>query len=375
GASAAGAERRHGGPVEDEGHRHGEIRDDRRHLVRALPVREHRRGQSRARGRVRRDRHGLHGSGGPGLVGDALHRGVAALEQSGSRAACPRGLLSAQDHDAGGRGRQERGVRGDAGGPPAPRCRSVPAAAGIHEADPPGDAGGEAVGLKIAVCIKRVPDSETRVKIATDGKSLDEAGVKFVLNPYDEFAVEEALRRKEQAGSGEVVVVCLGPAAAQETIRTAPAMGADRGVLLQADKIPPDGFEVAKALAAELKDGGWDLILCGKMAIDDYNHQVGPMVAELLGLPCVTAAAHLTLEAGKGTAEREIEGGVEVVEFPLPAVITADKGLNEPRYPALKGIMAAKKKPLDVKPVTLSGSGLEVLALLPPPERKEGRIV
>jgi electron transfer flavoprotein beta subunit len=196
--------------------------------------------------------------------------------------------------------------------------------------------------LKIAVCIKRVPDSETRVKIGADAKSLDEAGVKFVLNPYDEFAVEEALRRKETAGAGEVVVVALGPAAAQETIRTALAMGADRGVLLQCDKIPADGLAVARALAAELKDGGWDLILCGKMAIDDYNHQVGPMVAELLGLPCVTAAAHLTLE---------------------------------PRYPALKGIMAAKKKPLDVKPVTLAGTGLEVLALLPPPERKEGRIV
>ncbi|HEX9394727.1 MAG TPA: electron transfer flavoprotein subunit beta/FixA family protein [Gemmatimonadales bacterium] len=229
--------------------------------------------------------------------------------------------------------------------------------------------------MKIAVCIKRVPDSETRVKIGVDAKSLDEAGVKFVLNPYDEFAVEEALRRKEAAGAGEVVVVALGPAAAQETIRTALAMGADRGVLLQCDKIPADGLAVARALAAELKDGGWDLILCGKMAIDDYNHQVGPMVAELLGLPCVTAAAHLSLEAGKGVAEREIEGGVEVVAFPLPAVITADKGLNEPRYPALKGIMAAKKKPLDVKPVTLSGSGLEALALLPPPERKEGRIV
>src|SRR2546422_3260859 len=107
--------------------------------------------------------------------------------------------------------------------------------------------------MKIAVCIKRVPDSETRVKIASDGKSLDEAGVKFILNPYDEFAVEEALRRKEQAGAGEVVVVALGPAAAQETIRTALAMGADRGVLLQVDRIPADGLEAAKALAAELK--------------------------------------------------------------------------------------------------------------------------
>jgi len=229
--------------------------------------------------------------------------------------------------------------------------------------------------MKIAVCIKRVPDSETRVKIASNGKSLDEAGVKFVLNPYDEFAVEEALQRKEEAAAGEVAVVCLGPAAAQETIRTALAMGADRGVLLQTDVVPADGYVTAQALAAELKGGGWDLILFGKMAIDDYNQQVGPMVAELLGLPCVTAVAHLEIDGSKGVAEREIEGGIEVVEFPLPAVITADKGLNEPRYPALKGIMAAKKKPLEVKPVQLGAGAIEVVALTPPPERKEGKIV
>ncbi len=229
--------------------------------------------------------------------------------------------------------------------------------------------------MKIACCIKRVPDSETRVKIGADGKRIDDTGVKFVLNPYDEFAVEEGLRRKEKAGAGEVVVLCLGPAAAQETIRTALAMGADRGVLLQTDKIPVDGFETAKALAAELKDGGWDLILCGKVAIDDSSHQVGPMLAELLGLPCATAVAHLAIDGTTGVAEREIEGGIEVVEFPLPAVITADKGLNEPRYPALKGIMAAKKKPLEVKPVQLGAGAIEVLALTLPPERKEGRIV
>lgn len=229
--------------------------------------------------------------------------------------------------------------------------------------------------MKTAVCIKRVPDSETRVKIAADGKSLDEAGVKFALNPYDEFAVEEGLRRKEKAGAGEVVVISLGSAAAQETIRTALAMGADRGVLLQVDEVPADSFETAKLLAAELKGGSWDLILFGKMAIDDYNHQVGPMVAELLGFPCVTAVAHLDIDGTKGVAEREVEGGIEVVEFPLPAVLTADKGLNEPRYPALKGIMAAKKKPLEVKPVQPGPGAIEVLALTPPPERKEGKIV
>jgi len=229
--------------------------------------------------------------------------------------------------------------------------------------------------MKIAVCIKRVPDSETRVKISADGKNLDEAGVKFVLNPYDEFAVEEGLRRKEQAGSGEVVVFSLGPVAAQETIRTALAMGADRGVLLQVDKIPTDPYETAKVIAAELKTSSWDLILFGRMAIDDYSHQIGPLVAEQLDLPCVTAVAHLDIDGTKGVAEREIEGGIEVVDFPLPAVLTTDKGLNEPRYPALKGIMAAKKKPLEVKPVQPGAGAFTVVALAPPAERKEGKIV
>src|SRR5437870_10819016 len=153
-------------------------------------------------------------------------------------------------------------------------------------------------------------------------------------------------------------------------------MGADRGVLLQSDRIPTDGLAVAQALAAELKGAGFDLVLFGKMAIDDYNHQVGPMVAELLDLPCVTTVAHLEIEGMKGVAEREIEGGVEVVEFPLPAVLTADKGPNEPRYPALKGIMAAKKKPLEVKPATLGAGGgaPEVLPPTPRPKRRERKI-
>jgi electron transfer flavoprotein beta subunit len=229
--------------------------------------------------------------------------------------------------------------------------------------------------VKIAVCVKRVPDTEARIKVGADGQTIDESGVKFVLNPYDEYAVEEALRRKEAAGSGEVVVYSVGGDAAQETIRGALAMGADRGVLLKADRIPPDPLPVARALADELKGGGYDLILFGKLAVDDYQHGTGIMVAELLGLPSVGAVSRLTLEAGTGRAEREIEGGVEVLEFSLPAVLTADKGLNDPRYPALKGIMAAKKKPLEVKPVALQGAGLEAVELAYPTERQAGRIV
>ena len=229
--------------------------------------------------------------------------------------------------------------------------------------------------MKIAVCVKRVPDTETRIKIGSDGASIDEAGVKFVLNPFDEYAVEEALQRKEKAGAGEVVIVTVGVEAAQETIRTALAMGADRGVLLKTDRIPADALAVAKALAAELKDGGYDLVLFGKIAADDYNHAVGTMTAELLGLPCLTAITHLEIEGTTVTAEREVEGGVEVVTCGLPAVLTADKGLNTPRYPALKGIMAAKKKPIEVKPAALGAARLNVTSLSLPPDRKEGRIV
>ncbi len=229
--------------------------------------------------------------------------------------------------------------------------------------------------MKLAVCIKRVPDTETRIKIAADGKSIDEAGVKFVMNPYDEYAVEEALKLKEQTGDGEVVAIGIGSDTTQETIRTALAMGADRAVLLKTDSQSFDALAVARVLADELNEGEFDLILFGKLSIDDYSQAVGTMVGELLGLPSVSAVAHLAVSNGKGTAEREIEGGVEVVEFELPAVVTADKGLNEPRYPALRGIMMAKKKPLDVKDVTLETTGTEVASLELPPPRPEGRIV
>jgi electron transfer flavoprotein beta subunit len=228
--------------------------------------------------------------------------------------------------------------------------------------------------MKIAVCLKRVPDTTTKIVIGADGKSIDENGVKFVPNPFDEYAIEEGLKLKEAAGAGEVVVVSLGADSAQETLRTALAMGADRAILLQSSG-SPDGLEVARAIAAELKGGGFDLILFGKLAVDDYNHQVGPMVGELLGLPTITSVAHLTISAGSVAADREIEGGIENVTCTLPAVLTCDKGLNTPRLPSLKGIMAAKKKPLEVKPVTLGAGTITSLGLSLPPERKAGRIV
>lgn len=228
--------------------------------------------------------------------------------------------------------------------------------------------------MKIAVCLKRVPDTTAKIVIGADGKSIDETGVKFVANPYDEYAIEEALKLREAAGAGETAVFSVGTDAAQETIRTALAMGIDRGVLLQTTGTV-DGLEVARALAAELKLGNFDLILCGKLAVDDYNHQVGPMVAELLGIPCVTAVAHLKVSGGALEAEREIEGGIETSTCALPALLTCDKGLNSPRLPALKGIMAAKKKPLEVKPAGLGTGTVTLLGYSLPPERKPGQIV
>jgi electron transfer flavoprotein beta subunit len=228
--------------------------------------------------------------------------------------------------------------------------------------------------VKIAVCLKRVPDTTAKIVIGGDGKSIDESGVKFVPNPYDEYAVEEAISLQEKAAAGETVVYSLGGASSQETIRTALAMGIDRGVLLEGAG-SADGMVVARALASELEGQGFDLILFGKLAVDDYNHQVGAMTAELMGLPCITTVSHLEIENGGVVAEREIEGGVEVVTCRLPAVLTCEKGLNEPRLPKLKGIMAAKKKPLEVKPVELAPGNMEVVGLELPPARSEGKIV
>ena len=229
--------------------------------------------------------------------------------------------------------------------------------------------------MKIAVCIKRVPDTELRFSIAGDGKSLDPAGLKYDLSDFDGYAVEVGLRLNEKAGGGEVVAVSLGPDAVQETIRKAISMGAERGVHLRTEAVPFDGLAIAHALAAELKDGGYDLILFGRMATDSANGAVGPMTAQLLGLPCVSAISQIDIADGKGTARRELEGVAEVVQFPLPAVLTIDEGIARARLPSLKGIMAAKKKPIEAKPAQLGPVHLTIEKMELPAERAGGRIV
>jgi electron transfer flavoprotein beta subunit len=229
--------------------------------------------------------------------------------------------------------------------------------------------------VNIAVCIKRVPDMESRFRIAGSGVGIDEAGLKFDISDFDAYAVEVALQLNEKAGAGEVTVICLGPDVVQEIIRKALSMGAAKGVHLKADAVPADSLAIAKALAAELKDGGYDLLLFGKHSLDAMTGGAGTMVAQLLGLPCLTAASRLEITDGKAVARRELEGAAESLTFALPAVVTIDEGIARPRYPSLKGIMAAKKKPLETRPAQLGDARVTVDKMALPAERPAGRII
>lgn len=236
------------------------------------------------------------------------------------------------------------------------------------------------------VCLKEVPDTETRIEVR--GGKIVEEGIQYVVNPYDEFALEEALKWQEKFG-GKVTLVSLGPDRARESILKGLAMGADEVYHLSDPAfLGGDAFATAKALAAAIaKLGPFDAIFCGKQAVDEDDAAVGIMLAELLDLPHVSVVTRFEIaEDGKSArAEREIEGGREVVETPLPAVITAQKGLNEPRYPSFRGIRQARSKPftqwtvadvgLDAGVVGMGGAKLKMVELLPPPERPSGRIV
>ena len=241
--------------------------------------------------------------------------------------------------------------------------------------------------MNIIVCLKQVPDTETQIKVRSDGKSIVTDDIKWVMNPYDEYGVEEALRIKEKFG-GEVTVVGLGPKRVTESIRTALAMGADKGILVSDEALEgSDSLSVAKAVAAAIKELDYDLIFSGQRGVDDDMGVVGANIAELLDIPQLSVIDKVEVaEDGKSVkVNRPIEGSILVIESPLPALITAQKGLNEPRYASLPGIMKAKKKPFDAK--TLSDLGLDaaefgegarkvkVLEITPPPARVAGKIV
>jgi len=234
--------------------------------------------------------------------------------------------------------------------------------------------------LKIAVAIKQVPDTETKVVIGADGKSLDASNANLVVNPYDEYALEEALKIKEAKGAGEVTVLTVGPESAAQALRTCLAMGADKAVHVKEDAAGLDSLALSRILAAAVKEIQPDLVLTGKYAVGTDNQAIPVMLAEHLGWPHVTVVTKLEIGEGKLTAEREIEGAIEVHEASIPCVITAQKGLNEPRYASLKGIMMAKKKPIDVK--TAADLGLDAASIQPkvtweklelPPDKSAGK--
>jgi len=228
--------------------------------------------------------------------------------------------------------------------------------------------------MKIVVCVSHVPDTASRIKVGTDGKTIDPTGVTYIINPYDEYAVEEALKLKEKLGAGEVVIITLGGENSKETIRKALAMGADSGILLKAET-QRDSLGIAKALAEEIKTQGAQIVFMGKQSVDYDNSIVGQLTAELLDFNCVPVCVKLEINDDKLTAEREVEGGREIVETSLPAVITCQKGLNEPRYASLKGIMAAKKKTIEEKGATAYTPTSEVIKMHLPAGKNPGRIV
>lgn len=241
--------------------------------------------------------------------------------------------------------------------------------------------------MNIVVCMKQVPDTETKPKLRADKKGIEEDGINWIVNPYDEFAIEEAIRIKEKSG-GTVTLVTLGKARAVEALRTGLAMGADTAIHICDDAFDgSDSFVAAKALAAAIKTVPHDLILCGHKAIDSDEVQGGARIAEALDLPQVYMVTKLELSGdGKSaTCQRQIEGATVTVETPLPAVITCQKGLNEPRYPSLPGIMKAKKKEvktfkaadLGLKPEEVGSNGalVEILEISLPAARPAGKVI
>ncbi len=226
--------------------------------------------------------------------------------------------------------------------------------------------------MNIAVCVKHVPDTEARLRV--QGSAISTDGVKFVMSPYDEFALEAALQLKESTGSGSITLVSYGGPASAETLRRGLAMGADQALLLSGEP-SQDGLATAKVLEAALAEIEPDLVLLGVKAADDDQQQVGPMLGVLMDRPCATAVTGFDVSEGSVECRRAVEGGTQVVRLGLPAVLTIGKGEYEPRLPSLKGIMAAKRKPLEERDAVSVESRLEVESLEEPTPRPEGRVV
>lgn len=227
--------------------------------------------------------------------------------------------------------------------------------------------------MNIIVCVNHVPDTASKILVGQDAKSIDETSLTFVLNPYDEYSIEEALITKEKFG-GEVTAISVGKEGNLESIKKALAMGCDNAVLLKTEE-EMDSFGVASALAEEIKNRNADLVFLGKQSVDYDNMVVGPMLSELLGFNSVSIVSKMEIDDRNVKAERDIEGGKEIVTTLLPVVITTQKGINEPRYPTLKGIMGAKKKPIEVKEIYAPNKLVEVLNIKLPAEKQPGKII
>jgi len=232
--------------------------------------------------------------------------------------------------------------------------------------------------VKIVVPVKRVPDPATTIRVLPDGSGIATDNIKWVINPFDEIAIEEALRIKEKQGGGEVVLLSIGQQSWQEQLRTGLAMGADRAILVRSDQ-PLDALAIARVMAKVVGDEKPEIVIIGKQAIDDDSNQVGQMLAEMLGWPQATFASKVEIQGDKCTVVREVDGGLETIAFPLPAVVTTDLRLNEPRYASLPGIMKARKKELKEIPVDSLGLDLapklKLKTLAAPPKRQGGRKV
>ncbi len=226
--------------------------------------------------------------------------------------------------------------------------------------------------MNIAVCVRQTPDTTTQIQIGDD-RSVVEDGIQWIINPYDEFAIEEAIKLTETHG-GEVTIISLGPARVEKTIREALAMGAHKAIRIHADSIPQDPGVIASALADVLRDGNYDLIFTGRQAIDDDHSQVPSRLAQLLDLPCATVIVELNIDGSTATALREVEGGHERVSFSLPAIVGANRHLNEPRYRSMRGIMQAKRIPIDVVEASLGEPQLVVEHIDYPPEKGERKL-
>jgi len=236
--------------------------------------------------------------------------------------------------------------------------------------------------MKIGILLKQTPDTETKIKPLGDGSGIELDGIKYIVSPYDEYAVEEAIKTKETAGEGEVTAISLGPERATEALRTALAMGADKALRIDDEGLELDSFLTAKILANAIKDQNFDIIFTGKQAIDGDAAQVSQMVAEFLDIPHISVVEEFELNEDKQSAKatRAIGGGaVEVIDVKFPALIAAEKGLNTPRYASLPGIMKAKKKPLEVLKASDFSEGLETKLSYTnyrlPPESHAGKIL